>query len=99
VKTPKVYFLDTGLCAYFTKWKSAGSLEHGAMSGAILETFVFTEILKSYWNSGLCPALYYYRDTAQQEIDLVIEQDNILYPVEIKKPRVPPNSTPKTFIL
>ncbi len=85
VKTPKLYFLDTGLCAYLTEWSSAETLEAGAMSGAILETFIFTEILKSYWYRGKRAPLYYYRDKDNKEIDLLIVQDEILYPLEFKK--------------
>jgi len=86
VKTPKLYFLDTGLVAYLTKWNTSQVLEVGAMAGAFFETFVVAEVLKSYYNSGvLDPALYYYRDKDGKEIDLLIEQNGILYPVEIKK--------------
>ncbi len=89
VKTPKLYFLDTGLCAYLTRWTSPEALEAGAMSGAMLETYVYTEVLKSYWNRGLRPALWYYRDRDQREVDLVLEQDQTLYPIEIKKTAAP----------
>jgi predicted AAA+ superfamily ATPase len=85
IKTPKLYFLDTGLCAYLTEWSSPETLEAGAMSGAILETFIFTEILKSYWHSGKRAPLYYYRDKDKKEIDLLIIQDDIIYPLEFKK--------------
>ncbi len=85
VKTPKLYFLDTGLCAYLTEWSSPETLEAGAMSGAILETFIFTEILKSYWHNGKRAPLYYYRDKDKKEIDLLIVKDEIIYPLEFKK--------------
>lgn len=86
VKTPKVYFLDTGLAAYLTKWNTPDVLEAGAMSGAFFETFVISEVLKSYYNSGILePSLYYYRDKDAKEIDLIIEQNGVLHPVEIKK--------------
>jgi predicted AAA+ superfamily ATPase len=85
VKTPKIYFCDTGLCAYLTGWSSSESLESGAMSGAILETFMVMEILKSYWHSGKEARFYFYRNRDGAEIDLLIEQDNQLYPVEFKK--------------
>ncbi len=85
IKTPKLYFLDTGLCAYLTEWSSPETLEAGAMSGAILETFIFTEILKSYWHNGKRAPLYYYRDKDKKEIDLLIVQNEILYPLEFKK--------------
>jgi predicted AAA+ superfamily ATPase len=89
VKTPKLYFLDTGLAAYLTKWPDPASLEAGSMSGAILETWVFSEILKSYMHRGRDAGLYFYRDTDQQEVDLVIESGDTLYPVEIKKTASP----------
>lgn len=85
VKRPKLYFLDTGLCAYLTEWTSPETLEVGAMSGAILETFVFTEILKSWWHRGQVPQLYYYRDKDGREIDFLFLQDQFFYPVEVKK--------------
>jgi len=98
-KTPKLYFLDTGLCSYLTKWPDAASLEAGAMSGAILETYLFTEILKSYWHNGKEPHFYYYRDTDQNEIDLVIETGDSFYPVEFKKTGTPSRTASKHFHL
>ncbi len=97
IKTPKLYFLDTGLCSYLTEWSSPKTLEIGAMSGAIFETFVFTEILKSYWHNGKRAPLYYYRDKDKKEIDLIIAQDNMLYPVEIKKTANPVRNDFKTL--
>lgn len=85
IKTPKLYFLDTGLCAYLTRWITAESLEAGAMSGAFFETWVVAEIVKSYYNAGQRPPLYFYRDKDQQEVDVLIQANNILYPLEIKK--------------
>jgi predicted AAA+ superfamily ATPase len=86
IKTPKLYFLDTGLAAYLTKWNTPEVLEVGAMAGAFFETYVVVEILKSYYNAGIFePPLYYYRDKDAKEIDIIIEQDGTLYPVEIKK--------------
>jgi predicted AAA+ superfamily ATPase len=98
VKTPKIYFLDTGLCAYLTKWTDAKSLQNGAMSGAILETYIFAEILKSYWHNGVEPNFYYYRDTNQKEIDLVIETAETLYPIEFKKTATPSKTSSKNFL-
>jgi predicted AAA+ superfamily ATPase len=89
VKTPKLYFLDTGLCAYLTQWSSPQTLEAGAMSGAIFETWVVGELLKSYWHQGLQAPFFYYRDKDRREIDLLIESDGVLYPVEIKKSASP----------
>ncbi len=86
VKTPKLYFLDTGLAAYLTKWNSPDVIEAGAMSGAFFETFVLAEILKSYYNAGVLePSIYYYRDKDAKEIDVIIEENGTLYPIEIKK--------------
>jgi len=89
VKAPKLYFLDTGLCAYLTEWSTPQTLEAGAMSGAILETWVLAELLKGYWHNGLEAPFYYYRDKDQKEIDLVIVRDRTAYPVEIKKTASP----------
>ena len=83
--TPKLYMTDTGLCAYLTEWSSPETLASGAMSGAIFETYVFGEILKSWWYRGKFPTLYHYRDKDKREIDLLIACDGRLYPVEIKK--------------
>ena len=85
VKTPKVYFYDTGLVAYLTKWSSPETLASGAMSGAILENYVVSEIRKTYLNHGKEAFMYYYRDKDAKEIDLVLEQDGELHPIEIKK--------------
>ena len=89
LKTPKLYFLDTGLCAYLTEWSSPETLEAGAMSGAILETYLIAEVLKSWWNRGKQPPMYYYRDKDGREIDLLLAQDQALYPVEVKKSATP----------
>lgn len=86
VKTPKLYFLDTGLAAYLTRWNTVEVLKNGAMSGAFFETFIVSEIIKSYYNKGILePPLYFYRDKEKNEIDLIIEQNGVLYPIEIKK--------------
>ena len=85
VKTPKLYFLDTGLCAYLTDWTTPEALAAGAMSGAILETWVVGEILKSWWFHMDSPALYFYRDKDKKEIDLLLVCDQRLHPVEVKR--------------
>ena len=72
VKSPKLYFLDTGLCSWLTDWSSPETLESGAMSGAILETWILGELLKSYWHNGRQAPFYFYRDRDQKEIDLLI---------------------------
>ena len=90
VKTPKIYFLDTGLVAYLTRWKNKEVLESGTMAGNFFENFVIVEIIKSYYNTGeLRPPLYFYRDKEKREIDLIIEQNGKLYPIEIKKSAKP----------
>lgn len=89
VKAPKLYFLDTGLCSFLTEWSSARTLESGAMSGAIFETFVLGEILKSWWHQGRRPHLYYYRDRDTREVDFLFEQDGTLFAMEVKKSATP----------
>ncbi len=89
VKTPKIYFMDTGLAAYLCRWPNAETLEHGAMDGAFFETWVVSEIVKSYYNAGKRPDLYYYRDTDKKELDLLIVEGDKLYPIEIKKNKSP----------
>ena len=86
IKTPKIYFLDTGLVSYLTRWKNKDVLEAGNMAGNFFENFVIVEIIKSYYNNGeLRPPLYFYRDKEKREIDLIIEQNGKLHPIEIKK--------------
>lgn len=97
VKTPKLYFYDTGLVCYLTKWSSAETLESGAMNGAILENYVVAEIRKTYLNCGKEPYMYYYRDKDAKEIDIVLEHDGILNPIEIKKTSNPGTELIKVF--
>ena len=99
VKTPKLYFYDTGLVCYLTKWSSAETLESGAMNGAILENYVVAEIAKTYLNCGQEPYLYYYRDKDAKEIDIVLEHDGVLNPMEIKKTANPGTELTKVFQL
>lgn len=89
VKTPKVYFMDTGLAAYLCRWPSAETLENGAMDGAFFETYVVSEIVKSYYNAGKPVDLFYYRDIDKKEIDLLIVEGDKMYPIEIKKGKEP----------
>lgn len=89
VKTPKVYFMDTGLAAFLCRWPSPETLENGAMDGAFFETYVVSEILKSYYNAGKQPNLYYYRDVDKKEVDLLVINGDMLYPIEIKKAKNP----------
>jgi len=99
VKTPKIYFMDTGLMAFLTRWLDKDQLEIGAMAGVFFETFVVCEILKSYYNSGLDPrnCLYFYRDIDGYEIDVVIASNGKLHPVEIKKNTNPNKSDMNAF--
>ena len=89
VKTPKLYVLDTGLCAYLTEWSSPETLEAGAMSGAILESWIMAELIKGYLHNGRRAPFYYYRDKDQKEIDLLIFHDGTAYPLEFKKTAFP----------
>lgn len=97
VKTPKLYFYDTGLVCYLTKWSSAETLESGAMYDVILENYVVAEIRKTYLNCGREPYMYYYRDKDVKEIDIVLEHDGILNPIEIKKTSNPGTELIKVF--
>lgn len=89
LKTPKLYFYDTGLVCYLTKWSSPEVTQNGAMNGALFENYVVSEIMKSYYYHGLEPYAYYYRDKDAKEIDLLLESDGKLYPLEIKKSAMP----------
>ena len=91
VKTPKIYFRDTGLACYLTKWLTADALKNSAVAGNMFETFVVSEIIKSYANAGKDYRfnIFYYRgkdrsSSGENEIDLIIEENGVLYPVEIK---------------
>ena len=84
-----VYFMDTGLVAYLLRWTSPDTLMRGAMSGPILETFAVSEIIKSFTNKGINPPISFYRDQDQREIDLIIEDEGVLYPIEIKQSASP----------
>jgi predicted AAA+ superfamily ATPase len=97
VKTPKLYFLDTGLAAWLTEWSTAATLEAGAMSVPFLETWVVSEIIKSWWHNGKRAPIYYYRDKDTREVDLLIHQDGIVYPIEIKKAANPGKETVRHF--
>ena len=103
IKTPKVYFKDTGLACYLTRWITPEALENGAMSGHIFETFVVNEIIKSFTNEGKEYQfnLFYYRgkdnDSQEDEIDLIIEENGFLHPIEIKKTANPTLSMVKAF--
>lgn len=97
VKTPKLYFVDTGLASYLTRWTDSEVLRSGAMSGAFFETYIVGEVLKSFCNAGIEPPLYFYRDKDKIEIDLIIFLNNTVYPVEIKKTATPKADDAKNF--
>lgn len=99
VKTPKMYFLDTGLAAYLCRWPNAETLENGAMDGAFFETYVVSEIVKSYYNAGKRPDLYYYRDVDGKEIDLLFVEGDKIYPMEIKKAKMPEHADKNFSVL
>ena len=100
IKTPKLYFLDTGLACWLLGWNTPQQLTSGAMWGHIFESFVFGEVLKSYYNDGIVkPPLYFYRDTDKNEIDLLLEEGDTLYPVEIKTSSDPNKAMVKAFSL
>lgn len=99
LKSPRMYFLDTGLCAHLMGWGSPTVLENSSMSGEFFETWVVSEIIKSYYNAGKRPPLYYYRDTNKKEIDLIIYQDGTVYPIEIKKSSSPQGATKNFSVL
>ena len=86
-KMEKFYFLDTGLCAYLCKWPNAEMIENGVMNGAFYETYVISEIIKSFMNAGedYRHSFYYYRDKDKKEVDLIIEGSDCIYPIEVKK--------------
>ncbi len=95
IKSPKLYFMDTGLCAYQCKWPNAEMLESGPMGGAFFETYVVSEMMKNLHNHGIDSKghLYYYRDIDKKEIDLLYVEGEKIYPIEIKKSESPSNPT------
>ena len=97
VKAPKLYFLDTGLAAYLTRWSTPETLEAGAANGAFFETWAIGQIIKSYWHNGKTAPIYFYRDADQKEIDLLIVQDGTISPVEIKKTTSPTKKDVRHF--
>ena len=101
IKAPKLYFMDTGLCAYLCKWPNAEMLENCAMSGAFFETFVASEIVKSFYAYNKDPSdnLFYYRDIDRKEIDLLFVEGGNIYPIEIKKSTSPSKPTKNFDVL
>lgn len=98
VKTPKMYFFDTGLVAYLTRYSSPEILANGAINDAMLENFVVSELLKSYHNNAKECLLWYYRDSNSNEIDMVIESDGMLHPLEIKRSVNPGSELISAFV-
>jgi predicted AAA+ superfamily ATPase len=99
IKSPKLYFYDSGLVAYLARWSSVETLMNGAQAGALLENFVVSEVAKACYNSGVQPYLYYFRDKDNKEIDLLWEENGTLYPLEIKKTSSPDGRLTKVFHL
>ena len=99
IRRPKIYFMDTGLACYLTGYTNAEILKKSSYSGAIFETFIVSEIIKSYTNNGIDPRrhLYFYRDSSGKEIDLLVTINNYVYPVEIKKSSNPGNKSIENF--
>jgi len=96
-KTPKLYFFDTGLVAYLTKYSSPEILMNGAINGSILENYVVSEIIKTYSNNGMECYAHYYRDTDSKEVDMILESDGKLHPIEIKKTASPSTQLVSAF--
>ncbi len=98
IKTPKIFFMDTGLAAYLTRWPTPETMANGAKAGSFFETYIISEIIKSFLNAGKVNLpLYFYRDRDGREIDLVIESANKLYPIEIKMSASPAISMTRHF--
>ena len=99
IKTPKLYFCDTGLCAFLSSWTSRDVLMNGAAAGHYYENYVVGEFLRNYAYGAEKATLNFYRDRNQKEIDLVIEQAGTLHPIEIKKSAAPDKSAIRAFSL
>ena len=97
VKHPKLYFFDTGLVAYLTRYSSPEILQHGSINGEILKNYVVSEMRKSYMNAGEEPLMHYFRDKDGREIDVILEYDGKLHPIEIKKSSNPTLDMTKAF--
>lgn len=96
-KQPVMHFTDTGLAAYLAGWTEANSLEIGPLNGQIFETYAFNEIGKSYINTGAKPPLYFFRTNDKKKIDLLLEHEDVLYPIEVKKTANPGLNDTKNF--
>lgn len=96
-KQPIMHFVDPGLAAHLSGWRDSSELEMSVISGQLFETFVFSEIYKNYINSGIRPNIHFFRTHDKKEIDLLLEQNNTLYPIEIKKTGNPNRNDIKNF--
>ena len=96
-KTPKLYFCDTGLCAFLSMWLTADALEAGAASGHFYENYVVMELVRNYAYSRSKANLTFYRDSNAKEIDVFIEENNQIHPLEIKKSAAPNYRTVKNY--
>lgn len=83
-KSPKLYFLDTGLCSWLAGYQSAADLSRSPLAGAMLETWVYGQLLRSFTNAGIDPQLYYFRNLDGAEVDFLLEYNQCLYPMEVK---------------
>lgn len=97
VKTPKLYFHDTGLCAYLAGWTTVEALSRGTMAGAFFENYVLNEMTKSWWNAGKDIPIFFYRNKDGQEMDFIIELNRQIYPVEAKLGASPKKTWSKGF--
>ena len=97
IKTPKLYFFDTGLVAYLTSHTTPELLANGAINGSILENYIVSEIRKTYFNNGINCSMWYYRDKNNKEIDIIIENNGELHPIEIKRSANPASELINTF--
>lgn len=96
-KTPKLYFCDTGLCAYLSMWLTRDTLMNGAASGHYFENYVVIELLKNYTYASSKACLTYYRDSNAKEIDIFVEENGVIHPLEIKKSANPDRREIKKF--
>lgn len=96
-KTPKLYFCDTGLCAHLSMWLTPEVLLNGAASGHYYENYVVMELVRNYKYSRTKANLTYYRDSNAKEIDLFVEVNNTIHPLEIKKSASPDRREVKKY--
>lgn len=98
IKTPKLYFLDTGMVTYLTGWKTAETAARGAMAGHLFENYVVSELVKGYWHRGKEAPLWFWRTKEKKEIDVLLEVENRLHPLEIKLTGTPTKAMAKTIL-